>query len=92
MLYEKELRKFRVEKVIKRKGDKLYFKLKGYDNSINSWIDKKDIILKNKLISRIIYPQQNQKKKKKKIELDFSNSATKSNLKGATSTDTSIFS
>ena len=56
MLYEKELRKFRVEKVIKRKGDKLYFKLKGYDNSINSWIDKKDIILKNKLISRIIYP------------------------------------
>ena len=66
MLYEKELRKFRVEKVIKRKGDKLYFKLKGCDNSINSWIDKKDIILKNKLISRIIYPQQNQKKKKKK--------------------------
>ena len=56
MLYEKELRKFRVEKVIKRKGDKLYFKLKGYDNSINSWIDKKDVILKNKLISRIIYP------------------------------------
>ena len=54
MLYEKELRKFRVEKVIKRKGDKLYFKLKAYDNSINSWIDKKDIILKNKLISRII--------------------------------------
>ena len=56
MLYEKELRKFRVEKVIKRKGDKLYFKLKAYDNSINNWIDKKDIILKNKLISRIIYP------------------------------------
>ena len=56
MLYEKELRKFRVEKVIKRKGDKLYFKLKGYDNSNNSWIDKKNIILKNKLISRIIYP------------------------------------
>ena len=47
--YEKELQKtnekeFRVEKVIKRKGDKLYVKWKGYDSSFNSWIDKKDII------------------------------------------------
>ena len=44
--YEKELQKmdlqeFRIEKVIKRKGDKLYAKWKGYDNSFNSWIDKK---------------------------------------------------
>ena len=47
--YEKELQKtnqeeFRIEKVIRRKGDKLYVKWKGYDNSFNSWIDKKDII------------------------------------------------
>ena len=47
--YEKELQKanqkeFRVEKVIKRKGDKLYVKWKGYDSSFNSWIDKKDIV------------------------------------------------
>ena len=35
---------FRIEKVIKRKGDKLYVKWKGYDNSFNSWIDKKDIV------------------------------------------------
>ena len=47
--YEKELRKtnqqeFRIEKVIKRKGDKLYVKWKGYDNSFNSWIDKKDLV------------------------------------------------
>ena len=28
---------FRIEKVIKRKGDKLYVKWKGYDSSINSW-------------------------------------------------------
>ena len=45
--YENELQKvnqkdFRVEKVIKRKGDKLYVKWKGYDNSFNSWIDKKE--------------------------------------------------
>ena len=47
--YEKELQatnqqKFRIEKVIKRKGDKLYVKWKGYDSSFNSWIDKKDIV------------------------------------------------
>ena len=47
--YEKELQKtyqqvFRIEKVIKRKGDKLYVKWKGYDNSSNSWIDKKDLV------------------------------------------------
>ena len=35
---------FRIEKVIKRKGDKLYVKWKGYDNSFNSWIDKKELI------------------------------------------------
>ena len=48
--YEKELLKtnqeeFRIEKVIKRKGDKMYVKWKGYDNSFNSWIDsKKDLV------------------------------------------------
>ena len=47
--YEKELQKtnqeeFRIEKVIKRKGDKIYVKWKGYDNSFNSWINKKDLI------------------------------------------------
>ena len=48
--YEKELQKtyqteFRIEKVIKKKGDKLYVKRKVYDNSFNSWIDKKDIVV-----------------------------------------------
>ena len=37
------------KKVFKRKGDKLYVKWKGYDNSFNSWIDKKDIFISNKL-------------------------------------------
>ena len=42
--YEEELQKtnqqkFRIEKVLKRKGDKLYIKWKGYDNSFNSWIN-----------------------------------------------------
>ena len=35
---------FRIEKIFKRKGDKLYAKWKGYDNSFNSWIDQKDIV------------------------------------------------
>ena len=30
--------------ILKRKGDKLYVKWKGYDSSFNSWIDKKDFI------------------------------------------------
>ena len=32
---------FRIEKVIKRNGDILYSKWKGYDNSFNIWISKK---------------------------------------------------
>ena len=44
--YEKKLQKtnqqkFTTEKEIKRKGNKLYVKWKGYDSSFNSWIDKK---------------------------------------------------
>ena len=44
--YKKELRKtnqqtFRIKNVIKTKENKLYVKWKGYDNSFNSWIDKK---------------------------------------------------
>ena len=47
--YEKELQKtnkkeFRTEKVIKREGDKLYVKWKGYGNSFNGSINKKDLV------------------------------------------------
>ena len=47
--YERELQKtdqkeFRTEKGIKKKGNKSFVKWKGYDNSFNSWIDKKDFI------------------------------------------------
>ena len=41
---KKQIKKeFRVDKVIKRKGDTLYVKWKGYDSSFDSWIDQKDI-------------------------------------------------
>ena len=47
--YEKDLQKtnqeeFRIEKVNKRKVDKLYVKWKGCDNSFNSWIDIKHLV------------------------------------------------
>ena len=50
--YEKRLQKsnekeFRIEKVLKRKVDKLYVKWKGYDNLFNSRIDKKDLVASN---------------------------------------------
>ena len=48
--YDKELQKtnqqgFTIEKVIKKKLNKLYVKWKGYDISFNSWIDKKKLNL-----------------------------------------------
>ena len=34
----------KIVKVLRRKGDKLYVKWKGYDNHFNSWIDRKDLV------------------------------------------------
>ena len=47
--FQKELqktnqKKFRIEKVIQRKGNKLYIKWKGYNSLFNSYIDKKGIV------------------------------------------------
>ena len=47
--YEKELKKtnqeeLRIEKVIEKKGSRIYVKWKGCDNSFNRGIDKKDSI------------------------------------------------
>ena len=49
--YEKEFQKTsqgkcRIDKVVKRKGDKLYVKWKGNDSRFNSCIDKKDLTQK----------------------------------------------
>ena len=56
--YEKELKKtnqekFRIEKIIKRKGGKLYVKWKRYDKSFNTWIDKRDLVQWN-FLKRVI--------------------------------------
>ena len=57
--YEKELQKTnqkesRIENVIKRKGNKLYVKWKGYNNSFNRWIDKKDLIIRVNTFHHIV--------------------------------------
>ena len=43
-LQKKNQKEFRVEKIITRRGKKLYVKWKGYDNSFNIWIDEKDLV------------------------------------------------
>jgi hypothetical protein len=48
--YEQEMQKsiqdkFRIEKVLKTRGNKLPAKWKGYSNDFNSCIDKKDVML-----------------------------------------------
>ena len=49
--YEKQLQKTKnttgeyiIEKIIKTRNDKLFVKWRGYNNSFNSWINKKDVI------------------------------------------------
>ena len=47
--YEQELQRtaqgtFRIEKVLKRQGDKSVVKWMGYPKSFNSWIDTKTIL------------------------------------------------
>ena len=87
--YKKELKKinqkqFRVQKVIKRKGDKVYVKWKSYDSSFNRWIDKKDIVQMNEY-----FPERESSEEKVKVELDLSNYTTKADLKKTTGVDTS---
>ena len=46
--YEQELQKtkqqlYRIEKVLKKKGDKMLVKWKGYSDKFNCWIHKTDV-------------------------------------------------
>ena len=86
---EKELQKtnqteFRVEKAMK-KGNKLNVKQKGYDNSFNSWIDKKILLYEMSYFPELCIYNKN----KIKFELNLCNYATKCDLKRATVVDTS---
>ena len=43
---KKQIKKsLELKKLIKRKGDRLYVRWKGNDNSFNSWINKKEIVI-----------------------------------------------
>ena len=79
-------KKFRTEKVIKTKGNDLYVKWKGYNNSFNGWINKTDTIETSEY-----FPEQKSSGGKVKVKLDLSNYATKLNLKNAIGVDTSNF-
>ena len=35
---------FRVEKIIKRKGDKVLVRWKGWPDKYNSWVEKRDLL------------------------------------------------
>ena len=69
---------FRIEKVIKKKGNKLYVKWKGYDTSFTSWIDKKDFPKPYEPFGGDI-----------NVKVDLSNYATKTDLKNVSHVDVS---
>ena len=91
--YEKELQatnqqEFRIEKVIKRKGDKLYVKWKGYDNLFNSWIKMyKNCIKMSQYFPKPYEPFGGDIN----VTVDLTNYATKDDIKNITHVDTSSF-
>ena len=84
MNWKEHIKKSLEMKKIKRKGDKLYVKWKGYDNSFNNWIDKKHIVQMS-----AYFPEPKRFGKRVIVELDLSNYATKAYLKNETGLDTS---
>ena len=87
--YKRLIKKIRIEKVIKRKGDKLYVKWKGYDNSFNSWIDKKDLMLFYCIKMSQYFPKlYEQFGGDVNVKVDLSNYATKADIKNISHVDT----
>ena len=91
-LFEKGLQKtnqkeFRTEKVIKKKGNELYVKWKGFDNSLNSWIYTK----RHHYVEMSYYAEPSHSRNKVKVELDLPNYAIKSEVKKPTVVDKSEF-
>ena len=77
-------KEFRVEKVITRKGAKLYVKWKDQNNSFNSCIDKKDIVPMNEN-----FPKPRPLEGNVNVEFDLFDYARKADLKNAASVDRS---
>ena len=75
--------------MLKRKGHNIYVKWKGYDNSFNSWINKKRSHIK---ISQYFpKPFNSQFGSSIKVKIDLSNYATKTGIKNISHVDTSCF-
>ena len=93
-MQKKNQEEFRIEKVIKRKGNKMYVKWKGYDNSFNSWIDKACLVQRTEKRSYKMsqyFPPYDNSNENIKVELDISNYATKKDIKDITHVDTSSY-
>ena len=85
-------KEFRIEKVIRRKGEKLYVKWKGYDNRFNCWIDKKDLVWSYYIKTSQYFPKSFRDFGENiNVKVDLSNFATKTHLKNVTHVDTSSF-
>ena len=88
---------YRIENVIKKKGDKWYVKWEGYDNSFNSWIDKKDLVWFYWLQFHSIKMSQYFPKPYEpfggdiNVKVDLSNYATKADIKNISHVNTSSF-
>ena len=78
----------KIEKVIERKGNTLYVKCKGYNDSFNSWINKKRPCIK---MSQYFPKPFRNFGGNINIKVDLSNYATKTDLKNVTHVDTSSF-
>ena len=78
----------KIEKVIERKGNTLYVKCKGYNDSFNSWINKKRPCIK---MSQYFPKPFRNFGGNINVKVDLSNYATKTDLKNVTHVDTSNF-
>ena len=79
--------KFRIEKVLKKKGDKLYVKWKAYDNSLIVGLIKKTLYKMSQYFRKPYEPFGGDIN----FTVDLSNYATKDDIKNITHVDTSSF-
>ena len=81
-----------MEKLIKKKVDKLYVKWKGCDNSFNSWIDKKDLVWFYCIKISKCFPKPYEPFGGDiNVKVDISNYVTKADIKNISHIDTSSF-
>ena len=68
--------------MIRGKGDKLYVKWKGHGNSLNSWIDKKDLVQYYRIKMSKYFPKPYEPFGGDiNVKVDPSNYATKADIK-----------